>query len=382
MTFDDDTIRDNDCEPGPEVTPRLFRQWQAARRGSRMAEEMTNPVWAWLFRGRIDPYHANERYKSWLKKRFGQVDYPSEPRWAGCRLGRTRTELSDGRVFWIAGEHEDFYDPDFFIYNDLIVEHADGTVRIYGYPVSVFCPTDFHTATLIHDEKTVLLIGSIGYSDEREIGHTPLYALDTETLAVKAVDATGDSPGWINSHHATLVDSGSAILVSGGKVMTDDGFLENIDEWSLSLDSFSWTRLTQRKWIRFLVSRTDQAGLHLWQYEMRSFAFNHPGVGFDQFDELAEELGAEPNMEAFGELYRPPVPFQAMKKSASDDDDEWRTTRINVDGLTIRYVHDVDTVAVTVEGDLPKSMSDLIAMDLRKKLALVENAECQIKWIE
>ena len=40
---------------------------------------------------------------------------------SGCsrffRLGGTRTELSDGRVIWIGGEHEDGYDPDFCIYN-------------------------------------------------------------------------------------------------------------------------------------------------------------------------------------------------------------------------------------------------------------------------
>jgi hypothetical protein len=41
------------------------------------------------------------------------------------------------------GEHEDFYDPDFCIYNDVFVHERDGSVAIYGYPESVFPPTDY-----------------------------------------------------------------------------------------------------------------------------------------------------------------------------------------------------------------------------------------------
>ena len=109
MMLDDEEIKEEDRESGPDVTPKLFRKWQKARRGSIVAEDMTNPVWVWLFRGRVDPYHASERFKSRLGKLLGSIDFPDEPCWAGCRMGQSRTELADGRVFWIAGEHEDYY---------------------------------------------------------------------------------------------------------------------------------------------------------------------------------------------------------------------------------------------------------------------------------
>ncbi|MEM9646051.1 MAG: hypothetical protein AAF989_13770, partial [Planctomycetota bacterium] len=240
MTHEDDDTEEHNIakenrEPGPEVTRQLFRRWQKARRGTTPAEDMTNPVWAWLFRGRVDPFQANEIFKPRLGKMLGSIDYPSEPRWAGCRMGQSRTKLSDGRVFWVAGEHEDFYDPDFFIYNDVIIEHSPGEVQIFGYPESAFRPTDFHSATAIDKERSILLIGSIGKPDDRQVGQTQIYSLNTTDLSIEEVVSSGDAPGWINKHEAERSEDSGSIVVRGGDVMTDDGFLENIDEWSLSL---------------------------------------------------------------------------------------------------------------------------------------------------
>lgn len=380
MNHDDEEISDEYREPGPEVTPELFRKWQHARRGQTPAEEMTNPVWLWLFRGRVDPYHANERFKSRIGKLLGSVDYPAEPRWAGCRLGQSRTQLADGRTFWIAGEHEDYYDPDFFIYNDVIIEYPDGNVRILGYQEATFRPTDFHSATAILNERTILLIGSIGYSDERDVGSTQIYALDTETLAIEKVESTGNQPGWISKHDARLSDDGTSIIIHGGEAMTADGFLENIDDWSLSLSDYRWTRLTMRKWIRFQVARVDGKGLHLWQYGMRKFDMDYPHFGFAREDNLAGEIGAEPNMEVFQTLYTPPLDHSPVTPDPEDPED-WRTKKILVDGVSVRFTDDMDRLTVTIEGDLPTRIVKALAEDLRSKLALVENADCQMKWI-
>jgi len=40
-----------------------------------------------------------------------------QPIWCFKRVGNTRTRLPDGRIICVGGEHEDFYDPDFCIYN-------------------------------------------------------------------------------------------------------------------------------------------------------------------------------------------------------------------------------------------------------------------------
>src|SRR5262249_20353236 len=107
------------------------------------------------------------------------------PFWSWQRFGRTSTALPDGRVIHIAGEHEDFYDPDFGIDNDLVVESPGGRREFYLYPKDVFPPTDFHSATLVGLE--IVLIGSVGYKDLQRIGETQVLKLDTRTLHIHPV---------------------------------------------------------------------------------------------------------------------------------------------------------------------------------------------------
>ncbi len=93
------------------------------------------------------------------------------PVWCNERFGASLTELPDGRFVQIGGEHEDFYDPDFCIYNDVIVFDGKGNFQIYGYSRETFPPTDFHSATLVGE--FIYIVGSLGYVDERKIGTTP-----------------------------------------------------------------------------------------------------------------------------------------------------------------------------------------------------------------
>src|SRR5207253_1603305 len=81
--------------------------------------------------------------------------------WCYDRFGRTTTWLPDGRILEIAGEHEDHYDPDFCIYNDVVVFDGKGGFEILSYPETVFPPTDFHTATRVDD--SLYIIGCLGY---------------------------------------------------------------------------------------------------------------------------------------------------------------------------------------------------------------------------
>jgi ankyrin repeat protein len=71
------------------------------------------------------------------------------PIWCAQRFGQSITFMPDGRTIQIGGEHEDFYDKDFCIYNDTFIHHPSGQIEIFGYPAEIFPPTDFHTATLI-----------------------------------------------------------------------------------------------------------------------------------------------------------------------------------------------------------------------------------------
>ncbi len=57
--------------------------------------------------------------------------------WCFERLGQSVTVLPEGRRVFIAGEHEDNYDPDFHIYNDVAIWSPDGTIEVLGYPKEV-----------------------------------------------------------------------------------------------------------------------------------------------------------------------------------------------------------------------------------------------------
>ncbi len=161
---------------------------------------MAVPFWNAMVRSREPAYAA--------RNRFGDGDHCSgAPVWCFQRFGRTLTALADGRYVEIAGEHEDFYDPDFCIYNDVVVYHGDGTFTLYGYPAEVFPPTDFHTATLVG--TSIYLIGSLGYQGQRRPGETPVRRLDCGSWRIEPVATRGTPPGWISRHTAAYTRSGT-----------------------------------------------------------------------------------------------------------------------------------------------------------------------------
>lgn len=150
------------------------------------------------------------------------------------------TLLPDGRTVLVGGEHEDWYDPDFCIYNDVIVHEPDGSIRIFGYPESDFPPTDFHTATLVGG--AIHIIGCLGYPPDRE-SQTPVFRLDLDTFRIERLVPKGESPGWIHRHRADRI-SDDEILVSGGLVEISPGgkssLAGNDRSWILNLARMSW----------------------------------------------------------------------------------------------------------------------------------------------
>ena len=135
----------------------------------------------------------------------------------------------------------DFYDPDFCIYNDVVVHHGDGIFEIYGYPESVFPPIDFHSATLVGNY--IYIIGCLGYSENRTPGETPVYRLDCTTYEIQKIETSGNKPGWIHKHKAQYRDD-SGIHITGGEIdLGKDGFLSNSYTYVLDLSDMKWRRL-------------------------------------------------------------------------------------------------------------------------------------------
>jgi hypothetical protein len=163
------------------------------------------------------------------------------------RFGRTETMLPDGRLVYIGGVHEVFYDDDYFIYNDVVVVrgHSDGRekaeakldarfakfpeyprssvdrmksfhiegflthataveeaipdeIDMYGYPTDIFPPTDHHTATYHKDENSgkeyIYIIGGSGYKGGPHREATLTHRLDLQDFSIQRMETTGEKP--------------------------------------------------------------------------------------------------------------------------------------------------------------------------------------------
>ena len=362
-------------EPGPDVTPELFRVWRSPRLGAQNPERLTNPVWDWLVRSRVSAYAASQRFG------FGSRPH-GDPGWSFARFGQSTTMLDDGRFVYIAGEHEDHYDADFHIYNDVVIRSPDDRIEIFGYPRAVFPPTDFHTATLVGDR--ILLIGNLGYLKDRRPGTTQVVSLDLAALSSSLIDTAGDQPGWIHDHGATL-DADGTIVVSGGKIETGRAgtlqFPENGDDWRLDLSTWRWERLTDRHWREWQVSRADRRSTHLWR--LRSLA-QFRGVRWgaehresmeamigQQRRELRSAYGADPDLDLFATLFSPGL----VHAPIADNPEEFDVHRIHVNGIVVRYIERTNSVKLVVEGRLPDEVCAALVEDLRRKLTSLEHTE-------
>jgi hypothetical protein len=348
------------------MNPELFREWRSPRFGRANPERINNPVWEWLIESRLDAYSAN-------KQLGGPDPLEAGPCWCFDRFGQSSTVLPDGRVVLIAGEHEDAYDADFCIYNDVVVRHADGRVDIYGYPRELFPPTDFHSATLAGDR--IVIIGSLGYRGERRPGVTPVMLLDVSTFAISRAATSGPEPGWLSRHHAELSPDGTSIVVRGGQLIRGvepPELVENIDDWRLDLSTWRWERLTDRRWARWELRRADRMPIRLWEIGRAVFA-RDAGWAEDleaQMVALTAQLGMRPDLDVAAALYRPEVPHDRLPQR----EEEFGVQRISVGGVVVRYVEDMYAVQLTVEGTLAESTLDRLVSDLRAKLEAIENA--------
>lgn len=213
--------------------PSSSHRWRVY--GTHNPTPMTNPWWVSLVRTRAAACSANGVFAD---------DEHEGPAWSCERFGQSLTRLEDDRFIEVGGEHEDWYDANFCIYNDVIVHHIDGSIEIFGYPPEVFPPTDFHSATLVGGH--IYIIGNLGYQARRHDTYTPVYRLTLETWEMEEVLCSGEGPGWIHRHEATLTDN--CIQVRGGRVMrgtsgSDSKTEDNMHVFSLDLTHRVWRRL-------------------------------------------------------------------------------------------------------------------------------------------
>lgn len=218
-----------------DILPSEFRAGRVRHFGIANPEKLDSPYCEGMIRAGLTASQAAELFNV-------AVEPVESPVWCAQRFGQSLTFLPDGRTIQIAGEHEDFYDPNFCIYNDVFVHKPDGAIHIFGYSETVFPPTDFHSATLLGHH--IYIIGSLGYVGQRRYGNTPVYRLDTDTFKIEQIIVGGDKPGWIFSHKAIPLSS-HEISISGGTVVTWDGKQEfhapNERSFILDIKRAVWT---------------------------------------------------------------------------------------------------------------------------------------------
>jgi len=357
--------------PGPAVTPELFFKWRSPRLGSANPEVMNNPVWEWLIKSQLSAYQANEHFG-------GEDALIAGPGWCCSRFGQSSSKLSDGTIVLIGGEHEDYYDADFYIYNDVIVRHPGGDIDIFGYPRDIFPPTDFHSATLVGER--IIIVGNLGYPEQRKSGCTQVYALDLRNFSIFQVQTSGTSPGWIHGHEAGLSEDAGSIVIQRGLLERGNpggSLVENLDDWRLDLAKWKWERVTERRWIRWEVRRKDHKRNHLWEFSQALWDKQHPEFKTGRkigLASLQETLGVEPNFELFERLYRPGLPHEAIPEL----EDEHRVERIRVGGTVVRYVDSGYGIQCTVEGELPESTVKILKQDVLDKFSILENGPCEL----
>ncbi len=297
------------------------------------------------------------------------------------------TDLPDGRRVWIGGEHEDFYDPDFYIYNDVIVQGVDGTLAFLLYPEDVFPPTDHHSATLHGTE--IILVGSLGDSGRRDPATTQVLVLDTKAWKIRRQEVSGDAPPWLSSHQATYDAAAGTITVEGGVLdLGNDGpMLANIDAWQLHLSSWSWERLTKRDWPRVLFERADGEPSDLFMARMdaeieamtKLDGFDPEAVAILQEAMAGQEAVPAQKAEVLSLLYTPPLPHTPLE---SDDDSDSLAVRIKVDGVVVRYDEERGPAMMTIEGHLPDEVVTTLIDDFQQKFAAFTGAEITVTRVE
>jgi hypothetical protein len=299
------------------------------------------------------------------------------PTWSFDRFGQSITELSDGRRIYIGGEHEDHYDPDFYIYNDVVVIGPQAGVDFYCYRKSDFPSTDFHTATLVSDK--IVIIGSLGYLGERNPGYTQLYSLDLGDFEMHKLEGSGSSPGWIHGHNAILSEDQTSIIVTKGKVDPGGGHAlrENIEDWKLNLHDWSWERLTQRNWSQFEIRRKDKKNIHLFEIRttLWSLMLNLKDEYQEGMSRLSEALGYQPDEKQIKELYT----FDFEHGDIQKDEDTYNLFYVYIDGVRVRFTEGLQGLQVVIEGRLSGEKESLIKRQLVDKLSALENSPCELE---
>ncbi|MBO0699928.1 MAG: hypothetical protein J2P46_16135, partial [Zavarzinella sp.] len=190
------------------------------------------------------------------------------------------------------------------------------------------------------------VVGCLGYPDDRRPGRTPVYALHLSDFHIAEVPTTGQAPGWVFQHEATAQADG-LITIQGGEVIEErEGQRRNrrnVELYALDTRSGTWRRLTDRNWPQFRVRREDY----------RLFPYN-PDIKPQQILPRTVDYVVLPC-------------------------DEWKETRIAVEGIPVSVTTEMRHVEILVEGVLPEDLTRRLVEDIRANTEAAVQAACVLE---
>jgi hypothetical protein len=360
---DDEADRRRKAEPPPNIGEAEFLAWRSPRLVVSNPTRLENPLWNWMVRTRWDAFNANKLFA-------GPSAFVVGPMWTFQRFGKSETNLEDGRVVHIGGEHEDHYDPDFYIYNDVTLVDPAGGISIYGYPREDFPPTDFHSATLVGD--SIYIIGRLGYPESRLPDVTPVYRLSLDSMRIEAIQTIGKPPGWIYRHTASLLDDGHTIIVGAGErwLGKDWATRENVESWAFDTQRAEWHRVTEHNWQHWVMRRVDRKPNRLWDIRQALWHRDHAHLGLESRWSYSDE----PDFAALDALYR-----VTDSSDAPIEGSDVGVFSVLVDGLTVRFKEDRFWVEAIVEGQLSEGRLEALKLSTLALLERLDAAQYEIE---
>ncbi|KAI0562891.1 hypothetical protein FGB62_50g222 [Gracilaria domingensis] len=150
----------------PKIFLDVYSTWKDARRSEEYAQCLTSPQWQADICGKYDCF--TDAASQW--------QCPSQeiyrPNWNFLsRFGSSWTFLNDLRLILIGVKFEDWYEPDFYIYNDVIEWKLGQNPQFYCYPENNFPPTNIHATVRLRDGHRLVKFESLGYADKGDAEH-------------------------------------------------------------------------------------------------------------------------------------------------------------------------------------------------------------------
>jgi hypothetical protein len=244
----------------------------------------------------------------------------------------------DGRVVYLGGDHEDSYDPDFCIYNDVVVFGPKTELRCMDIQKRFSCRSTFTRPLSSATESSSLVVWAT-----QTLAAWAIHRYMSLTCQVFALPRSRPRGRCQAGSSSTVRNSNREVLSSirGGELIEERGggqrYRRNVEDYALDVGSGVWRRLTNRNWRQFSIRQEDD-GL------------------FIQERRLSPE-----NL----------VPRNTMRAVVAEE--KWNRAQILVKGIPVSIIVGVHDIEVIIEGDLPSEISVQVAEQVRV------NAEAAIK---